>query len=497
VASFERRGKNSWRLVLSLGFGPNGKRMKQYQSLVIEDPALQQSISALDEIDPNILKSANNLNRFIESKGAPTTAIRHAKKLSQYFQDEYLRFKYDVEAGAYIKVDKIKFADFVEEWREKYASNPKNLSPSTFANYNIVINSRLIPAFGHFRIDEITPLMIVTFLADLEKPGARRPPKMLGTLTEKQNEKLMKPLDAGTIGYIYRVLKNIFNRAVDWNVIAENPMKGIKQPGEKDQKEKLLEQRKNPQYYDESEAQRVVDALYKESRKWRLLILGSMIGGARRGELNGLEWPFVHFDEGYITIENNIPLSKNGKAVEKGPKSIASYRNIDMPKWYMDELRIYKDEWEKEKEELEAEGLWQGGDRQFVFHNGTGKPYYYQHPSKWWKRFCERHGIRYIKFHGLRHSSGTLLLEDEDESNFDSILKVIQQRLGHSRFSTTSDIYVHVTKKVKRRAAGKYDKFARGNTTIPKDAGDNGDNLGTQSIEIHHIESPENNLPLQ
>jgi len=495
MASFERRGKCSFRLVVSLGFGPNGKRMKQQKTLTIEDTALQQSIAVIDEIDPGILKSAIQLDRFIESKGAPTTAIRHAKKLVQFFQDEYLKFKYQVETGSLIKVKKIKFTDFVEIWREKYGSDPDKLSPATYSNYNIVINSRLIPAFGHFWIDEITPLMILSFLKDLEKPGARLTPKMSGTLTERQKEKLMKPLDVGTIGYIYRVLKNILNRAVEWKLLAENPMNGIPKPGEKDPKRKLLEQRENPQFYDEAEAQRVVDALYKESRKWRLLILGSMIGGARRGELNGLEWPYVHFDEGYISIENNIPLSKDGKAVEKGPKSIASYRNIDMPKWYMDELRAYKDEWNHEKEQLEADGLWQGGDRQYVFHNGTGKPYYYQHPSKWWKRFCERHGIRYIKFHGLRHSSGTLLLEDEDVSNFDSILKVIQQRLGHSRFSTTSDIYVHVTKKVKRRAAGKYDKFARGNATIPR--GDNGDKLGTQIFGNDHFESSKNNLPLQ
>ncbi|WP_229729687.1 tyrosine-type recombinase/integrase [Paenibacillus silvae] len=64
-----------------------------------------------------------------------------------------------------------------------------------------------------------------------------------------------------------------------------------------------------------------------------------------------------------------------------------------------------------------------------------------------------------MKFHGLRHSSGTLLLEDEEEANFDSILIVIQRRLGHARLSTTSDTYVHVTKKVKTRIAGKLNKF--------------------------------------
>ncbi|MGE6664478.1 hypothetical protein [Paenibacillus xylanexedens] len=52
-----------------------------------------------------------------------------------------------------------------------------------------------------------------------------------------------------------------------------------------------------------------------------------------------------------------------------------------MPDWYMNELKIYKKEWLKEKDFLEDK--WLGADRQYVFHNGTGTPYYYQHPSKW------------------------------------------------------------------------------------------------------------------
>ncbi|MNP46052.1 site-specific tyrosine recombinase XerC [compost metagenome] len=172
-----------------------------------------------------------------------------------------------------------------------------------------------------------------------------------------------------------------------------------------------------------------------------------------------MEWSFVNFNQDTITIENNIPYTKKGQAIEKGPKSLASYRDVDMPMWYMEELALYEAEWYREKDFLGDQ--WEGGDRQFVFHNGKGKPYYYQHATKWWKRFCERHSIRYIKFHGLRHSSGTLLLEDEDESNFDAILMAIQRRLGHARLSTTTDIYVHVTKKVKKRTAGKFDKFAR------------------------------------
>lgn len=424
--SIEKRGKNTWRLTVDLGYHPDGSRNRPRKPVTIDDP--------------EILKS----NKLIK----------------EYLNDELYKFKKEVESGEYIKPEKMTFEQFVlNEWMEKYAKDPDNLSPSTFENYERVIHTRLIPQFGNKELNEIRTLSIVTFLKDLEKPGARRPPKTGKPLTEKQLKKLNEPLDAGTIAYVYRVLKNIFTRAVDWQLIKTNPMEAVKKPADKNAKEKMLAQRGNPQFYDEDEAQQVVDALYKESRKWRLLILGSMIGGFRRGELNGLEWPFVNFQQETITIENNIPLTKKGEAVEKGPKSIASYRDVDMPTWYMDELARYQEEWKREK--IFLADKWEGGDRQFVFHNGKGKPYYYQHPTKWWKRFCERHGIRYIKFHGLRHSSGSLLLEDEEEGNFDSILIAIQRRLGHARLSTTTDIYVHVTKKVKKRTAGKFDKFAR------------------------------------
>ncbi|WP_312116598.1 site-specific integrase [Brevibacillus reuszeri] len=298
------------------------------------------------------------------------------------------------------------------------------------------------------RIDQIKPLQIATFLKELEKPGARK---------DGRGEYL----DIGTIQYVYRVLKNVFNAACEFKLLPENPMSGIKKPTEDNQsrKKKLMETRLNPQYFNEEEAQAVVDALYKESRKWRLLILGSMIGGCRRGELVGLEWQYVSFEDDSISIENNIPLTEAGQAIEKDPKSLSSIRTIDMPSWYMEELEKYYTEWQREKELLGDK--WQGEERQFVFHNGVGKPYYYQHPSRWWKRFCERHNLRYIKFHGLRHSSGTLLIEDEKGTNVDSLLKAIQERLGHSRLSTTADIYIHVTKKVKKRTAGKFDKFSR------------------------------------
>ncbi|MDN4600007.1 site-specific integrase [Paenibacillus sp. F6_3S_P_1C] len=408
----EKRGKNTWRMVVVTGYEADGvTQIRERDKITIDDP--------------DILKSP--------------------KKTKEYLQDALRNFTNKVLASNYVKPEKLTFNDFVfKDWYNNYARD--ELSPATLEVYQTHLDSRLIPRFGHMQLGEIKSMHILNFLKDLEQPGARLDGKSDG-------------LDAGTIGYIYRVLKNILSRAKEWNYIETNPMEGVKKPKDKNARAKQLMKLENPQYYEEKEAQLVVDALYKESRKWRLLILGSMFGGWRRGELIALEWPNVNFEEGTLTVNNNIPLSKNGKAIEKSPKSISSHRNVDFPEWYMKELEDYYDEWIRERKRLGTK--WLGGDRQYVFHNGEGNPYYYQHPSKWWRRFCTRHEIRYIKFHGLRHSSGTLLLEDESENNFDSILKVIQERLGHSRLSTSADIYVHATKKIKKRSANKFDKFSR------------------------------------
>lgn len=424
--SIEKRGEYTWRLRIDLGFHPDGKRNRPSQKVEIDDPSL--------------MKMSAKCQKYADA----------GRKLKEYLDDQLAIFKQRVLSGNYVQPGRMTLLDFVKnEWKEKYAKY--ELSPTTLEVYNRHLKNRILPVFGNRHLDKVTTIQIVSFLDDLKKPGTRKDGKK-------------GVLDIETIRYIYRILKNIFDCAKKWKFIASNPMEDVDKPAQSKEEQvvKAKKQRQEYNYYSEEEAQQVIDALSQETRKWRLLILGSMIGGFRRGELVGLEWQYVNFDEDGLEIENNIPLTKDGKPVEKAPKTKSSYRTVDMPKWYMEELKIYKEEWEQERKDLGSK--WEGMNREFVFHNGVGKAYYYQHPSKWWKRFCERHNIRYIKFHGLRHSMGTLLIEDDD-SNVDSLLKAIQERLGHSRKSTTEDIYVHVTKKVKKRTTGMFDKFARNNET--------------------------------
>ncbi|MNW48479.1 hypothetical protein D3C74_258450 [compost metagenome] len=180
--SIEKRGENTWRLTVDLGYNADGSRNRPRKPITIDDPEI----------------------------------LSNKKKLKDYLEDDLFKFKKEAESGEYIKPERTSFEQFVvSEWMEKYAADPANLSPTTLASYEGVISTRLIPEFGHKQLDEISTLSIVTFLKSLEKRGARRPPVTGKPLTEKQLKKLEEPLEASTIAYIHRVLKNIFTRAVE------------------------------------------------------------------------------------------------------------------------------------------------------------------------------------------------------------------------------------------------------------------------------------------
>lgn len=117
----------------------------------------------------------------------------------------------------------------------------------------------------------------------------------------------------------------------------------------------------------------------------------------------------------------------------------------------MDEMRFFQEEWIKEKE---ATGdLWFGGNREFVFHSGFGRPYYPQKATNEWITFREKYGFEGLRLHDMCHTMVALLIEEGVN------LKTIQKGAGHASFRTTSDTYGHVSKKTSDASANNFNKF--------------------------------------
>jgi integrase len=400
MASIEQRSPNSWRLTVEAGYGPDGKRLRERKVVTIEDKAL----------------------------------LRTTKKLQEYLDDELHNFKQEVQSDLYIAPQKMTYSEFVVQWKAKYGET--ELSRTTLNAYCTHLKNHIIPVLGHLRLDEIKTMKLVDLFSNLRKPGSRKDGR--GDF-----------LSTRTIQYIFDVTQCVFTQAVEWKLLRQNPLDGVKRPSP--DKRERDEKKKKKNYYEADETIAIITALYNEPIKWRLYFLGAMMGGFRRGELTALEWFDCDFDENRLRIDESISLTENGSAIIDDPKNEASADYVDMPAWYMEELRLYQREWKIDKMKLRDK--WQGGDREFVFHRGYGKPFYHTTPTQMWKAFCERLGFRYVTLHGLRHTNATLLLEDG------ASMKAIQKRLRHSSQQTTSDIYAHVTKKHSRATSDRLDKF--------------------------------------
>ncbi|MGF9818772.1 tyrosine-type recombinase/integrase [Brevibacillus agri] len=329
--------------------------------------------------------------------------------------------------GAYISPQKMTLTAFVGEWREKYASD--HLAHKTLNLYLACLNSRILPILGHMRLEDIKPIHIIDFIQEISKDGGR--------MDQKQGK-----LSSGSVEYHLRVLKNILKRAVEWKIISNNLADGVQKP--KVEYKKVMP-------YDEKEVQKLLQALQTEPFHWRMMVTLALTTGLRRGELLGLEWKHIDLESGIISVEQTLALSLKGVVIVKEPKTKSSKRKVAVPPTVLAELREYK---KHIHEQIAIMGdLWQGGERFFVFAHPDGKPFHHERPYLWFRNFLEKNGLRYIRFHDLRHTSATLLINQGVHA------KVISERLGHSNIGTTMNIYGHALQSADQAAADKFESL--------------------------------------
>jgi len=377
--SIQKRGEGSWFLTVSCGRGQDGKYIRK------------------------------------------TKTVKCRTK--QEAKNELAKFRVEVESGEYIAPEKMTFSTFVEEWRVKYAE--KHLGKKTLETYQDHLSTRLLPVFGHKRLDDIKTFQLLDFF---ERVGH-----------EPRRDGKEGTISPGTVQIIHRVAKNVFSRAVDWKIIKSNPLDGVKKP---------KSEAREMDVYDKEEVELLFLALEREPIQWRIMIALALTAGLRRGELLGLEWKHIDLEAGTIDVRQSLSFTRDGGYEIKDPKTRNSVRKISLPAHMLKELKEYRRHCARERDKVVD--LWEGDDsHHFVFTGWNGKPLNPYSVKTWWKRFHAKHSIKYIRFHDLRHTSATLLLNSGVHA------KVISARLGHANITTTLNIYAHVLQEADQAAADK------------------------------------------
>lgn len=160
----------------------------------------------------------------------------------------------------------------------------------------------------------------------------------------------------------------------------------------------------------------------------------------RREEIIGLKWSAIDFDKKTISIRHTVvEYSLDGKVFVEAKdcaKNKSSVRSLPLVPFIEQRLLIMREE---QKECMRVCGSMYCRDYlEYVFVNQLGERMLPDYVTRHFRILLKNKGMRHIRFHDLRHSCASLLFANGVS------LKQIQEWLGHSNISTTSNIYTHL-----------------------------------------------------
>ena len=230
----------------------------------------------------------------------------------------------------------------------------------------------------------------------------------------------------------HRFIQAVLSRAEREMIIPYNPA---------DKAAPAKRPRSKPKYFQPEEVTRIIEALEAEPLKWKIFVLLLIFAGCRKGEILGLKWDKVNFQDHSIRIDMASLYTRDVGTYTNATKT-ENERTLILPAEIMTVLHDYR----KSYLELQlANGdRWVGGD--YVFVQDNGKPMHPDSPAHWLSDFSARHGLPHINAHALRHSAASLLIGNDVD------IVTVSKQLGHKDVSTTENIYAHLLEKNRAKA---------------------------------------------
>lgn len=306
------------------------------------------------------------------------------------------------------------YAEYVISLKER-----NGIKHSTLTRYKDLLG-RITPIIGYLKLADIRPAHLNKLYEELSKPG--------------QNKRTGSCLSNKTILEYHRLISSIFTQAEKELIIPYNPANRATPP---------KVQHKEAAYFEIEDIERIRDCLEKEPIKWKTLMHLFLITGARRGEIAGLKWKVVDWENNQIHICHNLLYSADIGIYETTTKNTTSDRYVKLPSETMELLKQYQKWYNNQKDEC---GSW-WKDTDYLFVQDNGSPMHPDSITDYMTKFSKKYELPHIHPHKFRHTMASILYFN----GVDSIS--ISKRLGHAKVSTTTDIYSHIIKKADEKSA--------------------------------------------
>jgi integrase len=302
---------------------------------------------------------------------------------------------------------KILFTDFLLEWLEMMKHN---VEMTTYASYAVCIKSRIIPYFKEFKltVQDVTPKHIQDYY-------------QYGLNVEK--------VSANTVIHRHANIRKALQYAFRTELIDFNPADRVERP-------------RNVKYTAATYNDKELETLFAivKGKKIELAVILGAFYGLRRSEIVGLKWDAVDFERKTLTIKHTVTEvtldGKNTVIAKDRTKTKSSYRSLPLVAPFEELLHKMK---AAQKLNRKVCGSAYCRDYlEYIYVDELGERIKPGYVTQNFALTLKKHGLKKIRFHDLRHSCASLLYANGVS------LKEIQEWLGHSDISTTSNIYTHL-----------------------------------------------------
>lgn len=337
--------------------------------------------------------------RIQPSKTVYCSSGREAEKLLMDFYRERERM-----ATQRVVKTPLTLAELYEEWIENHVKI--NLTPKTGEFYEYLWERNLKPS-GSLKLKTTTTKNIHKILIGIEGDRTRNA--------------------------AYKMLKAMFNKAIRWGYLLNNPCDQIDTPKYKAKEKKTL---------GETEIQNVMKSIVQEELKFQAIFYFAAMCGMRKQEIIGLKWSDINFKDKSFTIQRAATTLHKIGTVSKETKTDKSNRTLYFPVGLDVILLKHMNQQNEQKRKCGDKWVNEG----WIFTQWNGKLMDLNTPSHWWKGFAEANGIVGVTFHGLRHTAATFMIKNNVP------ISAVSGVLGHANISTTLNTYTHVIEDTKKAA---------------------------------------------
>lgn len=337
------------------------------------------------------------------------TAKQRKREVMLYADKLEKQYKYGNANG------NVKLEAFADRWYAEYVE--VKLKKSTQDFYGRYMKG-VKEVLGHLSLHKITAIHIQDFLNEMSKRKSKKSDKLLSSTT---------------VRLYYVTLKVILDYAVSLGMIETNPCDKIDSP-KREKKEKAI--------YSIEDMEKLLVLLENEDFEFRMFFALAAFSGFRRGELLGLEWKDIDWDNCIIYVRRAYYYSSSFGHYTDSPKSKTSVRNNKFSPMLFEMLKRYKKYQDEHKAALGD--LWQDDDRVFAGpQGGTLSPI---RPYQWLMSFLEKNNMQHTTIHSFRHFYASALIH----SGVDIV--TVSKSLGHASVTTTGNIYCHEFEDARARA---------------------------------------------